>query len=105
PDIYSIKEASEYVTKYENKYGSLSGFGPPAYEAMNILLTAIDLAAKDGEISRPEVISKLAAIKNYKGILGFPVGFDKKGDLLGGATYFFKVNGKNFEQITVLTGK
>ena len=105
PDIYSIKEASEYVSTYEKKYGSLSGFGPPAYEAMNILLTAIDLAAKDGEISRQEVISKLAAIKNYKGILGFPVSFDEKGDLLGGATYFFKVTGKDFEQVAVLTGK
>lgn len=105
PDIYSIKEAEEYVKSYEKQHGSLSGFGPPAYEAMNILLTAIDMAAKDGKISRKEVISKLHAIKNYKGILGFPVSFDKKGDLLGGATYFFKVNGKNFEQVTVLTGK
>lgn len=105
PDIFSIKEAEDYVKNYEAKYGSLSGFGPPAYEAMNILLSAIDMAAEDGDISRPEVISKLAAIKDYKGILGFPISFDEKGDLLGGATYFFKVNGTEFEQVTVLTGK
>lgn len=105
PDIYSIKEAGDYVKNYEKKYGTLSGFGPPAYEAMNILLSAIDMAAKDGKITRLEVISKLSAIKNYKGILGFPISFDEKGDLLGGATYFFKVNGKDFEQVTVLTGK
>ena len=55
--------------------------------------------------SPAEVISKLAAIKDYKGILGFPVSFDEKGDLLGGATYFFRVNGKEFEQVAVLTGK
>ena len=105
PDIFSIKEAEDYVKNYEAKYGSLSGFGPPAYEAMNILLSAIDMAAEDGDISRTEVISKLAAIKDYKGILGFPISFDEKGDLLGGATYFFKVNGTEFEQVTVLTGK
>jgi branched-chain amino acid transport system substrate-binding protein len=105
PDIYSIKEAADYVKNYEAKYGTLSGFGPPAYEAMNILLTAIDLAAKDGDITRSEVISKLAAIKEYKGILGFPISFDEKGDLLGGATYFFRVKGKEFEQVAVLTGK
>ncbi len=104
PDIYSIKEAADYVKKYEDKHDSLSGFGPPAYEAMNILLTAIDLAAKDGKITRNEVVSKLAAIKNYKGILGFPISFDEKGDLLGGATYFFKVTGNDFKQVTVLTG-
>lgn len=105
PDIFSIKEADNYVKSYEQKYGSLSGFGPPAYEAMNILLSAIDLAAQDGDISRQEVIANLAAIKDYKGILGFPVSFDEKGDLLGGATYFFKVNGDKFEQVAVLTGK
>lgn len=105
PDIFAIKEAESYVKSFEAKYGSLSGFGPPAYEAMNILLSAIDMAAEDGEISRSEVIEKLAAIKDYKGILGFPITFDEKGDLLGGATYFFKVNGTEFEQVTVLTGK
>lgn len=105
PDIYSIQEAESYVKDYESKYGPLSGFGPPSYEAMNILLTAIDMAAEDGEITREEVISKLAAIKEYKGILGFPVSFDEKGDLLGGATYFFKVNGKDFEQVAIMTGK
>ncbi len=105
PDIYSIKEAAPYIKAYETKYGTLSGFGPPAYEAMNILLTAIDQAAADGNITRKEVISKLSAIQNYKGILGFPVSFDAKGDLRGGATYFFKVKGKDFEQVAILTGK
>lgn len=105
PDIYSIKAAEAYVKNYESKYGTLSGFGPPSYEAMNILLSAIDMAATDGEISRKEVIENLDAIKEHKGILGFPVSFDEKGDLLGGATYFFKVKGTGFEQVAVLTGK
>jgi branched-chain amino acid transport system substrate-binding protein len=105
PDIYAIPEAAGYVKKYEDKYGPLSGFGPPAYEAMNILLTAIDRAATDGKITREEVVQQLHAIKNYKGILGFPVSFDPKGDLVGGATYFFQVVGKDFKQLAVLTGK
>ena len=104
PDIYAIEEAEGYVKKFEEKYGPLSGFGPPAYEAMNILLTAIDRAARDGGITRKEVVSELSAIQNYRGILGFPVSFDEKGDLLGGATYFFRVKGKDFEPVGVLTG-
>lgn len=104
PDIYAIPEAADYVKTYEDKYGSLSGFGPPAYEAMNILLTAIDKAAADGDISRKEVLKFLAETKDYKGILGFPVTFDEKGDLKGGATYFFKVVGDDFQQVTVMTG-
>lgn len=105
PDIYAIPAAAGYVKKYEDKYGPLSGFGPPAYEAMNILLTAIDRAAQDGKITREEVVQQLHAIKEYKGILGFPVSFDAKGDLVGGATYFFQVVGQEFKQLAVLTGK
>jgi branched-chain amino acid transport system substrate-binding protein len=105
PDIYSIPEAADYVKKFEAKYGTLSGFGPPAYEAMNILLTAINQAAQDGEISREEVVQNLHQIKGYKGILGFPVTFDAKGDLEGGATYFFQVVGNDFKQVAVMTGK
>ncbi len=105
PDIYSILAAESYVKKYESKYGTLSGFGPPAYEAMNILLTAIDKAAQDGDISRKEVIQYLSQTRGYQGILGFPITFDKKGDLEGGATYFFQVQGKDFKQLAVMTGK
>jgi ABC-type branched-subunit amino acid transport system substrate-binding protein len=72
---------------------------------MNILLTAVDKAAADGDITREEVVKYLHATKNYQGILGFPVSFDKKGDLEGGATYFFQVSGDNFKQVSVMTGK
>jgi branched-chain amino acid transport system substrate-binding protein len=105
PDIFAIPAAADYIKKYESAYGSLSGFGPPAYEAMNILLTAIDQAATDGDISRKEVVANLHKIKGYNGILGFPVSFDEKGDLEGGATYFFQVKGNDFQQVAVMTGK
>jgi branched-chain amino acid transport system substrate-binding protein len=105
PDIFAIPEAQGYIKSFEKKYGTISGFGPPAYEAMNILLTAINEAAKDGQISRKEVIQRLHETEGYEGILGFPVTFDEKGDLKGGATYFFQVVGGDFKQITVMTGK
>jgi branched-chain amino acid transport system substrate-binding protein len=105
PDIFAIPAAADYIKKYESAHGSLSGFGPPAYEAMNILLTAIDQAAADGDISRKEVVENLHKIKGYNGILGFPVTFDEKGDLEGGATYFFQVKGNDFVQVAVMTGK
>ncbi|MGM0663732.1 MAG: branched-chain amino acid ABC transporter substrate-binding protein [Thermodesulfobacteriota bacterium] len=104
PDIYAIPEAKDYIDKYEEQYGSISGFGPPAYEAMNILLMAIDRAAKDSKITRKEVIEELHRIEDYKGILGFPVTFDEKGDLQGGATYFFKVVDGDFKQVGVMSG-
>ena len=105
PDVYAIPAAANYVKTFEAKYGSISGFGPPAYEAMNILLTAVDKAAADGDITRQEVVQYLHETKNYNGILGFPVTFDSKGDLEGGATYFFQVSGDDFKQVAVMTGK
>jgi branched-chain amino acid transport system substrate-binding protein len=105
PDVFAIPAAANYIKKFEAKYGSISGFGPPAYEAANILLTAIDKAAKANKLNRKEVLANVAKTKNFKGILGFPVTFDQKGDLAGGATYFFKVEGKDFKQIAVMTGK
>ena len=104
PDIYSIPAAADYVKKYESTYEVLSGFGPPAYEAMNILLTAIDKAAADGDITRQEVVQHLQNTENYQGILGFPITFDAKGDLKGGATYFFQVVADDFKQVAVMTG-
>jgi branched-chain amino acid transport system substrate-binding protein len=104
PDIYAIPEAKSYIEKYEKQYGSISGFGPPAYEAMNIMLEAIDRAAQDGDITRKEVIEELHKVKGYKGILGFPITFDEKGDLAGGATYFFKVVDGDFKQVGVMGG-
>ena len=105
PDVFAIPAAANYIKKYEGKYGSISGFGPPAYEAANILLTAIDKAAKANKLNREGVLAEVAKTKNFKGILGFPVTFDKKGDLEGGATYFFQVAGKDFKQLAVMTGK
>lgn len=105
PDVFAIPAAANYIKKFEAKYGSISGFGPPAYEAANILLAAIDKAAKANKLNRKEVLANVAKTKNFKGILGFPVTFDKKGDLEGGATYFFQVVGKDFKQLAVMTGK
>jgi branched-chain amino acid transport system substrate-binding protein len=105
PDVFAIPQAANYIEKFEAKYGTISGFGPPAYEAMNILLTAIEKAAKANKLTRKEVLKNMAETKNYRGILGFPVTFDKKGDLEGGATYIFRVEGNNFKQIAVMTGK
>jgi branched-chain amino acid transport system substrate-binding protein len=105
PDIYMIPEAQEYVKSYESTYGTLSGFGPPAYEAANILLKAIEEAAADGDVTRQEVLQIVAKTANYRGILGFPVTFDEKGDLRGGATYIFKVVENDFALVQVAKGE
>lgn len=102
-DIYKIPEAQNYVTAFESQYGTLSGFGPAAYEAARVLLEAVKTAAADGKITRKEVRDAVAATKDQPSILGFPITFDPKGDLAGGATYVFQVKDGDFVLVDVAT--
>jgi len=97
PDVFAIPEAAGYVKKFEAKYGTISGFGPPAYEAMNILLTAINKAAADGTISREEVLKNVAETKGYKGMLGFPSPLTKRRSR-GRRHLLLQVVGKDFNR-------
>ena len=81
----------------------MSGFGPAAYEAARVLLEAVKTAAADGKITRKEVRDAVAATKDQPSILGFPITFDPKGDLAGGATYVFQVKDGDFVLVDVAT--
>jgi branched-chain amino acid transport system substrate-binding protein len=105
PDLDEIPAAADYVEAFEAKHGSLSGFGPTAYEATMILLDSIAKAAEDGEISRGEVKKNVAATEGHEGILGFPVTFDAKGDIKGGATYIYIVEDGEFKLLDVAASK
>ncbi len=103
PDIYAVPAAADYVKQFESKYGSLSGWGPTAYEAACILLDAIEAAAADGKISRDEVVANVKKTK-HDGILGFAVEFNAVGDLKSPATYIFQVVNGNFKQVKMVAG-
>ena len=100
PDIRKIPEAAGFVNAFEGKYGTLSSYGPLAYEAANILLTAIE---KVGKPDRAAIRDAVRATNNYKGILGFPLTFDDKGDVKGAQIYIYQVQGDNFQQLTSVT--
>jgi len=94
PDMKKVPAAVEFVKAYEAKYGSLSSYGPLAYEAANIILTAVQ---KVGKPDRAAVRDAVRATKDYKGILGQSITFDDKGDVAGVSVYVYQVKGKEFE--------
>jgi branched-chain amino acid transport system substrate-binding protein len=94
PDMKKVPAAVEFVKAYEAKHGSLSSYGPLAYEAANIILTAIQ---KVGKTDRAAVRDAVRATKDYKGILGQNITFDAKGDVAGASVYVYQVKGKGFE--------
>lgn len=107
PSLQLIPEARDFVKKFEGKYGAMSIFSGQSYEATRLLLEAIKKAVKpDGKVSRADVLAAVHQTRDYRGILGFPVGFTANGDLLGGTIYVLQVKGDDFVQVkTVQSGR
>lgn len=98
-NLKEVPEAREFVSKFEAKYGAMSIFSGQSYEATKILLNAIKEAQKAGQLNREGVLKAVHATKDYKGILGFPISFDSKGDLVGGEIIVLKVSGNDFVEV------
>ena len=81
PDLKKVPTATAFVEAFEAEYGPVSSYGPLAYEATNIILSAIE---KVGTLDRAAIRDAVRATENYTGILGFPITFDDKGDVRRG---------------------
>jgi branched-chain amino acid transport system substrate-binding protein len=102
PDMRKVPAASRFVKAFEAKYGTLSSYGPLAYEAANIVLEAVK---KVGKPDRAAIRDAVRATKNYEGILGIPLSFDAKGDVAGGVIFVYQVKGPVFEQVKIIVVK
>lgn len=96
PDVRKIPTAETFVQAYEKKFGSISSYGPLAYEAANILLASIQ---KVGKADRAAIRDAVRATKGYSGILGQPITFDAKGDVDAQNIYIYQVKGPDFFQL------
>jgi branched-chain amino acid transport system substrate-binding protein len=94
PEMAKVPTAVDFVKAFEAEYGTLSSYGPLAYEAANIVLTAVQ---KAGKADRAAVRDAVRGTKDYTGILGFPISFDAKGDVAGANVYVYQVKGDAFE--------
>jgi branched-chain amino acid transport system substrate-binding protein len=100
PDVNKIPAAANFIKEFDSKYGTISSYGPLAYESANILLAAIQ---KVGKMDRAAIAAAVRATSNYNGILGFPLTFDGKGDVQGAQVYIYEVKGDHFEQLGSVT--
>lgn len=98
-EIKEVPEAKAFVQKFESKYKAMSIFSGQSYEATKILLAAIKEAAKAGQLTREGALKAVHATEGYQGILGFPVSFDAKGDLVGGEIFILVVKGDDFASV------
>jgi len=99
-DIREVPEAEEFIKEFEAKYGAMSVFGGQSYEAANMLIDAARRAASDPmKINRANVLTALGETKDYQGILGFPIGLDAKGDVVGASIFVYQVQNGEFVQV------
>jgi ABC-type branched-subunit amino acid transport system substrate-binding protein len=84
------------VDEYTKQFGSFGSFGGPAYAATTVLLEAIQRASKAGSVTRASVLAEVAKTDDATSVLGIPIKFDAKGDIVGAAFYIFQVKGANF---------
>ena len=70
-------EAKDFIEEYTATYGTAPDYyGACAYDAFNVLLTAIE---KTGELDREKVRETLAATEGFEGVSG-SITFDENGD-------------------------
>ncbi len=100
PDVSMVPSAQAFAKAFEAKYGAVSSYGPLAYEATNILLTAIQ---KVGKPDRAEIRDTVQATKGYPGLLGNAVTFNSKGDVDTQNIYIYQVRGPNFVQVKAIS--
>jgi branched-chain amino acid transport system substrate-binding protein len=93
-DIRGTPGTAGLIKTYESRYGNKWGtFGPPAYVAMQAVLSAMKTACKDKKTSRAEVLADLHKVKIGHTILGQPLSFDKHGDNPNAKFYVYQITG------------
>jgi branched-chain amino acid transport system substrate-binding protein len=88
--------------QYEKKYGTnyTGQFGPPSYVAAQVLMTAASsLCAKHEAITRTSLLAAVRKVKIKQTIIGRPIAFDKRGDLVGGRFYIYKLVNGNYKLV------
>jgi branched-chain amino acid transport system substrate-binding protein len=100
-DIAEVPAAREFIKKFEGKYGAMSVFSGQSYEATKILIEALRVAAGDDPagLTKAKALDAVHSIRDYKGIMGFPIGFDEKGDVLGASIYVYQVENGDFREV------
>lgn len=101
-NVHTYAPDAAIVRRYEAKYGKnyTGEFGPPSYVSAQVIMTAIDsLCAKHRKITRPAVVAAIRKVKLKHSILGRPIAFDRRGDLVNGRFYIYRLVGTTYQLV------
>jgi branched-chain amino acid transport system substrate-binding protein len=96
PDVTTLESAQPVVTAYQEQHGDIGPFGAPAYAATMVALEAMQRAHEQGDLSRETVRAEIAQTNQADSLLGIPVAFDDKGDIVGASFFLYAVQDEQF---------
>jgi branched-chain amino acid transport system substrate-binding protein len=86
--------------KFTAKYGAIQTYAPYAYDAVYALVEAMRIA---DSVEPSKYMAAIPKVR-FTGVTG-EIGFDEKGDVLGGAITLYRVKGGKWEVVeTVMSG-
>jgi branched-chain amino acid transport system substrate-binding protein len=83
--------------KFVAKYGPIQTYAPYAYDAVQALIKAMEMA---DSYEPAKVLEALPKVR-FTGVTG-QIGFDKKGDVMGGAITLYRVKGGKWTVVEVV---
>ncbi|HUA05894.1 MAG TPA: branched-chain amino acid ABC transporter substrate-binding protein [Solirubrobacteraceae bacterium] len=92
PDITAIPADAALVAAAKVKYPKFGTFGPPVYAATHVLDEAIASACKSGTPTRANVLAAVKSTNESTSVLGQPITFDSKGDMVNAKWFLFHIN-------------
>jgi branched-chain amino acid transport system substrate-binding protein len=102
PDITAIPADASIVSQAKVAFPKFGTFGPPVYAATHVLDEAVATACKSGSATRSSVLAAVKTTNEPTSILGQPITFNSKGDLVGAKWFLFKINSTG--QYKLVTG-
>jgi len=93
PDITAIPQDAALVAAAKVKYPKFGTFGPPVYAATHVIDQAIASVCKSGQTpSRANVLAAIKTTDEPTSVLGQPIKFDSKGDMINAKWFLFRIN-------------
>lgn len=100
PDIHQIHADAALVKAFDAAYGKfVTPFGPPVYEATNVILRAMHTACMQGALTRAAVLAQIKKTQVKNSILGGTLAFDKHGEPASAHFYIYKVLNGSYQLV------
>lgn len=93
----SMPGGKQFRDKFTAKYGPIQTYAPYAYDAVTALIKAMEQASS---AEPAKVLAALPKVR-FTGVTG-QIGFDKKGDVLGGAITLYRVRDGKWTVVEVV---